>query len=92
MPAPLHRRDFLQASAAGVTATMAATQLLADETAPAATKSANDKIVIAVMGVNGRGSALAQAFLGQPNVEIGYICDVDERAIGKVTKPIADRQ
>ena len=41
-----------------------ATQVLADEAAPAATKSANDKIVVAVMGVNGRGSALAQASCG----------------------------
>lgn len=92
MSAPLHRREFLHTTAAGVTATIAATQILADETAPKATKSANDKIVVAVMGVNGRGSALAQAFQSQPNVEIGYICDVDERAIGKVAKPIADRQ
>ena len=91
MPAPLHRRDFLQASAAGVT-TIAAAELLAQQKAPATTKSANERIVVAVMGVNGRGSALAQAFLDQGNVEIGYICDVDERAIGKVAKPIADRQ
>ena len=92
MPAPLDRRQFLHSSAAGVTAAALAAQSLAQENEAPVTKSANEKIVVAVMGVNGRGSALAQAFLAQPNVEVGYLCDVDERAIAKVAGPVADRQ
>jgi predicted dehydrogenase len=38
------------------------------------------------MGVNGRGSDLAASFARLPDVEIAYICDVDERAIAKGQK------
>jgi predicted dehydrogenase len=41
---------------------------------------ANDRINIAVMGVNSRGMALAGTFVKQENCEIIYICDVDSRA------------
>ena len=41
---------------------------------------ANDRINVAVMGVNSRGAALAGTFARQENVEILYVCDVDSRA------------
>ncbi len=41
---------------------------------------ANDRINIAMMGVNSRGLALSRTFAGQENVEIIYVCDVDSRA------------
>ena len=41
---------------------------------------ANDRITIAMMGVNSRGMALANTFAKQENVEIIYVCDVDSRA------------
>jgi predicted dehydrogenase len=41
---------------------------------------ANDRIHIAMMGVNSRGMALADTFSKQENVEIIYVCDVDSRA------------
>ncbi len=44
---------------------------------------ANDKIRIAAMGVNSRGLALARNFAAQPNCEVTYVCDVDERASNK---------
>lgn len=44
---------------------------------------ANDKIRIAAMGVNSRGLALARNFAAQPNCEVTYVCDVDERAANK---------
>ena len=40
--------------------------------------SANDKLVVAVMGM-GRGGALAQSFHGLPNVEVAMVCDVDRK-------------
>ncbi len=42
-----------------------------------------DKIRIAVMGVNSRGTAHVKGFLSQSNAEISYICDVDERAMAR---------
>lgn len=53
---------------------------------------ANDKIVIAMMGVNSRGTALAKNFARQENCEVAHICDVDSNAIAKCTEAIKDRQ
>jgi hypothetical protein len=39
--------------------------------------SPNKKVVIGIMGVNSRGAFLAQKLAALPDVEIGYICDVD---------------
>src|SRR5215203_6728193 len=41
----------------------------------------SNKVVVAVMGVNGRGSYLAKSFSQLQNVEVAYICDVEEKAI-----------
>ena len=38
---------------------------------------------LALMGANNRGSQLATGFAKQAGVEIAYVCDCDERAIGK---------
>jgi predicted dehydrogenase len=44
---------------------------------------ANDRIVLAMMGTNGRGSDLARSFAALPGVEMAVVCDVDERAVAK---------
>lgn len=41
---------------------------------------ASDRIHMAVIGCNGRGAALAPIFAKQPNTEVNFICDVDEKA------------
>jgi predicted dehydrogenase len=71
----MNRRYFLQLTAAGA-ATALTRRSIAQE-------GANNKLVLAVMGTNGRGSALASEFARQKNVTIAYICDPDERAITK---------
>ena len=43
----------------------------------------SNKVVVAVMGVNGRGSYLAEKFSKLQNVDVAYICDVEEGAIKK---------
>ncbi|GAC1423752.1 MAG: Gfo/Idh/MocA family oxidoreductase [Flavisolibacter sp.] len=43
----------------------------------------SNKVIVGVMGLNGRGSYLAKNFSQLPNVEIAYICDVEENAIQK---------
>src|SRR5450631_4885273 len=43
----------------------------------------SNKVVLAVMGLNGRGSYLAKSYTQLPNVEIAYICDVEDGAIKK---------
>lgn len=49
----------------------------------------SNKVVLAVMGVNSRGAYLAECFPKLPNVEIAYICDVEEKAIANGLKPFA---
>jgi predicted dehydrogenase len=44
------------------------------------------------MGTNGRGHELARGFVALPGVEIGYVCDVDERAAGKGLAAVKDKQ
>src|SRR5687767_8442115 len=53
--------------------------------------SQNGKVVLAVMGVNSRGTDLAGGFLAQ-GAEIAYVCDPDERAIQKCLKAIDGKQ
>ncbi len=44
---------------------------------------ANDKIMVASMGVNSRGLAVGSNFASQKNCEVMYCCDVDTRAADK---------
>jgi len=45
--------------------------------------SANDKITVAIIGTNSRGSALARGFVRSPAFDVAYICDVDDNAMEK---------
>lgn len=47
----------------------------------------SNKVILGVMGVNSRGAYLAECFSKLPNVEIAYICDVEEKAIINGLKP-----
>ncbi|MGH9339802.1 MAG: Gfo/Idh/MocA family protein [Acidobacteriota bacterium] len=75
------RRDFLRTVAAGSTA--ASIGLRAHSAHARQIISANDRVVVAVMGANNRGSALARGFARLPDVDVAYICDVDEAAVAK---------
>src|SRR5688572_29330172 len=68
------RRTFLAGASAGAALSAIPSSMAA---------SANDKVVLALMGANNRGSQLALEFAAQPNIRIAYVCDPDERAIQK---------
>ena len=79
----MHRRQFLQTTskislAAGSWAV--APDLFAKNYVR---KSANEKIVIGAIGVNGMGNAIMSLALKEPNVEYAAICDVDENTLNK---------
>lgn len=82
------RRQFVKSSA------LAGAAVAAYHTsgALAQQESAGETITMAVMGVNGRGTALARGFAGQPNCEVAYVCDVDERAIAKAVGAVEGKQ
>ncbi|HJP84843.1 MAG TPA: Gfo/Idh/MocA family oxidoreductase [Gemmatimonadaceae bacterium] len=87
---PLDRRDFLKrATAVGVSALAAsrgASPLLALEGSPA------EKMVVAVMGLNGRGMVHAQDFARGSNTTVGYLIDVDSNVLAKAASQTATLQ
>ncbi len=85
------RRLFLKAGAA-LAATGAIDQAVDAQDAAAPTTSPNEKVVVGIMGVNGRGGALAKGYMSADNAEIGYICDVDSRAAERVAKVVTETQ
>ena len=71
------RRTFLK-SAAATGIGMALSQRSA-----LASGGPNDKIVVGVMGLNGRGLVHVRNFPRVPNVEVAYLCDVDSQVLEK---------
>lgn len=54
--------------------------------------SANERVRVAVMGVNGRGEVLARSFATAQNSEVAYIVDVDTQVMAKVADAVAKLQ
>jgi hypothetical protein len=65
----MNRRYFIQSSLA---AAALSKRLVA----------ASDKVNLAFMGVRGRGKSLAQQFASMADVNILYLCDVDQNVFG----------
>lgn len=88
MKKAIHRRLFLKQSAiigAGL-ATAGHLPILRAADGP------NGKIILGVMGTNGRGADLINGFLRLPGVEFACVCDVDDRALEKGVRAVASKQ
>lgn len=76
----MRRRHFINQSAIVTGGLLVAPTILKGSPA--------QKVVVGVMGTNSRGEYLATLFAKLPDVEVGYICDVDanvlQRTISKV--------
>src|SRR5258706_7573168 len=79
----MHRKEFIKNTSLAAAGITILNFPVFGKTAP------SNKVVIAVMGVNGRGGFHAESFSKLPNVEVGYICDVEENAIAKCMKRFA---
>ena len=53
--------------------------------------SPSDKVVVAVMGLNGRGTVLARTFAKAPNAEVAAVCDVDSTVLAKAATSLGVR-
>ena len=74
------RRDFLKTSAA----TTLGAAMTNRVPAFLSSRSPSDKLVVAVVGLNGRGAVHAQNFGRQmENAELAYLCDVDATVLAK---------
>lgn len=79
MSKSMKRKEFIKmAGAAGMGIGM-----LGHAPAVLGKRFSNSKVTVAVMGTNNRGRAHARGFARHPDAEVAYICDVDEKAIGK---------
>jgi predicted dehydrogenase len=54
--------------------------------------SPSEKVVVAVMGLNGRGSVLANVFAKSPNAAVAAVCDVDSTVLAKAVAAVAKAQ
>src|SRR5580765_1657510 len=74
----MNRRNFLQTAALG--AGLASRGV-----------SANDKIGVAIIGLGGQGRHLTGKFAAQPDVDILYLCEIDERRYEAGAKLVSDK-
>lgn len=82
-------------AAAAAVATTAAGRLAAqDASSPVAAGSAtpNNKLSVAVIGVNGRGGDHLNGFLGLSNCEVTHICDPDSKVGNNRVEQVGQRQ
>jgi predicted dehydrogenase len=81
MNTPLPRRDFVKRVTLYSFGLAAVPRLARAQTA----KSPGEKLVAGVMGL-GRGAAHVQALQHIANVEVAYLCDIDETRVAQVQK------
>src|SRR5438093_3763822 len=81
----LDRRHFLKTSAVTLPS-------LSAVAAAAAADRPNEKMLLAIMGVHGRGKDLLRGFAGLSDVEIAYVCDPDAKVLAPALKEAEKRQ
>lgn len=87
------RRDFIKKAVVGATALSFGGALPSFSAKSYANiVGANERIRVAMMGVNARGLALARNFSAQTGCEIAYVCDVDSRAAEKCNDAVGNSQ
>lgn len=81
------RRDFVEQALMAATAALATgggvQSLVADDAKPATPIGPNDKIRVAVIGVNGQGGAHLGEWMKNPDVDLVAVCDCDPAAYQK---------
>jgi predicted dehydrogenase len=79
----MDRRKFLAVTGRTALGIAARSTLLRPGTRAVA---ASDKLVVGIMGLKGRGLELVEALVKRPDVEIAYLCDVDQREFKNCAK------
>src|SRR5437667_9376295 len=80
---PMDRRQFLTKTGRTALGIAAGATVLRPGTRAVA---ANEKFVVGLMGVRGRGVELVQQLVKRRDVEISYLCDVDSNVYGDAFK------
>ena len=80
----LNRREFMK-GAAGAAAAFAVMPR-------SGTYGANNKVIVGVMGLGGRGTFLAEKFAERPDAEIAYLCDPNTRRFARAREAVEEAQ
>jgi len=80
------RRTFLKQTSTAGLGLIAAPSLRFGKISP------NDKVVVGVMGLAGRGHALARVFSAIPDSEVAYVADVDSRILDRTVEAVRENQ
>ncbi len=87
------RREFLNRSAILAAAAAGGSDAIAaDKPAAVATRSANERLRVAIVGVRGRGMSHVGGFLAKNNCDITTVCDCDEAVIKNAMTTIEKTQ
>ncbi|MGI9472341.1 MAG: Gfo/Idh/MocA family protein [Rubripirellula sp.] len=86
------RRLFLKSGASLLAANAIHSSASAQDDVEAVSDSPGERVVMGIMGVNGRGSAIARGMMAAGNAEIAYVCDVDTRAAGRASELVGEVQ
>lgn len=82
----MNRRDFLRRST--VLTGLSVTGVMTRPTRAQSRSLANSRITVAVTGVRGRGNALLTSFASQPDVDVKYVCDLDNNVLARRTDEV----
>ena len=77
----INRREFLKGSIVAATVTALSGRKII---------GANDKVIIGIMGVGGRGVQLIRHLMKRSDVNIKYICDADSRRYGRAAEIVVE--
>jgi predicted dehydrogenase len=80
----ISRRRFLATTSAAAGASL----LITGTRASGNFSGANDRLRIAVVGLNGRGKSHIDGWLEQENVELAYLVDPDQRVLDRTVKNV----
>jgi len=80
----VNRREFMKRSVGAA----AAVAMLPHGRA----RAANDKVVVGVMGLGGRGTYLAEKFAQRPDAEVAYLSDANTRRFARAREVVEEAQ
>ncbi len=83
----ISRRQFIKSTSAFAGASV----LLSGTSASGKAIGANDRLRIAVAGLNGRGGSHVSGWLEQDNVEIAYVIDPDQKVLDRMLKHLQSK-
>lgn len=88
----MERRAFLATSGIGAAGLVAGLAVHGTTAAVARPIGPNDKITICAMGLRGRGGSVLSTFASQADVDVKYVCDVDESVLQSRAAQVAERK